>query len=43
VAVLDVDGKLLFSQKAGGFEAMRGMHSQAVTAFLDEWEPAAHQ
>ncbi len=43
LAVLDVDGKLLFSQKAGEFEAMRGMQSQAVTAFLDEWKPAAHR
>lgn len=42
LAVLDVDGKLLFSQKAGEFEAMRGMQSPAVTAFLDEWKPPAH-
>ena len=43
LAVLDVDGKLLFSQKAGEFEAMRGMQSPAVTAFLDEWKPPAHR
>jgi thioredoxin 1 len=43
LAVLDADGKLLFSQKAGEFEAMRGMQSPAVTAFLDEWKPAAHR
>jgi hypothetical protein len=34
---------LLFSQKAGEFEAMRGMQSQAVTAFLTEWKPAGRQ
>ena len=39
LAVLDGDGRLLFSQKAGEFEAMRGMQSPAVTAFLDEWKP----
>jgi thioredoxin 1 len=43
LAVLDIDGKLLFSQKAGEFKAMRGMQSQAVTAFLTEWKPAPRQ
>jgi thioredoxin 1 len=43
LAVLDGDGKLLFSQKAGEFEAMRGMQSPAVTAFLDEWKPPTHR
>jgi thioredoxin 1 len=42
LAVLDSDGKLLYAQKTGEFEAMRGMKSAAVTAFLDQWKPAAH-
>ena len=41
LAVLDTDGKLLYSQKTGEFEAMRGMQSSAVTGFLTEWKPAA--
>jgi thiol:disulfide interchange protein len=40
LAVLDSDGKLLYSQKAGEFEAMRHMQSGAVTAFLTQWKPA---
>jgi thiol:disulfide interchange protein len=40
LAVLDSSGKLLFSQKAGEFEAMRGMQSSAVTQFLTAWKPA---
>ena len=40
LAVLDSDGKLLFSQKTGEFEAMRGMQSSAVTDFLTQWKPA---
>lgn len=43
LAVLDSDGKLLFSQKTGEFEAMSGMQSPAVTAFLDQWKPATHR
>jgi hypothetical protein len=41
LAVLDSDGKLLFSQKAGEFEAMRSMRSVAVTDFLNHWKPVA--
>jgi thioredoxin 1 len=41
LAVLDSDGKLLYSQKMGEFEAMRGMKSAAVTDFLTQWKPAA--
>jgi thiol:disulfide interchange protein len=37
LAVLDVDGRLLFSQRSGEFEAMRGMQSAAVTKFLQQW------
>ena len=41
LAVLDTDGKLIFSQQAGEFEAMRDMQSAAVTDFLKRWTPAA--
>ena len=41
LAVLDEDGKLLFSQKTGEFEAMRDMQSSAVTDFLTHWKPAS--
>ena len=39
VAVLDSDGKLLYSQKGGEFEAMRHMQSSAVKEFLTRWKP----
>lgn len=39
LAVLNRHGKLLYSQKAGEFEAMRHMDSSAVTAFLNRWKP----
>jgi thioredoxin 1 len=41
LAVLDSDGKLLYSQRTGEFEAMRRMQSGAVTAFLTQWRPVA--
>jgi thiol:disulfide interchange protein len=41
LAVLDSDGKLLYSQRTGEFEAMRRMQSSAVTEFLTQWRPAA--
>jgi thioredoxin 1 len=41
LAVLDSDGKLLYSQRTGEFEAMRHMQSSAVTQFLSQWRPAA--
>jgi thiol:disulfide interchange protein len=40
LAVLDSDGKLLYSQRTGEFEAMRRMQSSAVTGFLAQWKPA---
>jgi thioredoxin 1 len=40
LAVLSDNGKLLFSQKQGEFEAMRRMESSSVTAFLVQWRPA---
>ncbi|MGC1463831.1 MAG: thioredoxin family protein [Terracidiphilus sp.] len=40
LAVLSEDGKLLYSQKSGEFEAMRRMQSSSVTSFLVQWKPA---
>lgn len=40
LAVLSEDGKLLYSQRGGEFEAMRRMESSAVTQFLVQWRPA---
>lgn len=39
LAVLSEDGKLLYSQHSGEFEAMRRMESSAVTQFLVQWKP----
>lgn len=39
LAVLSENGKLLFSQRDGQFEAMRRMESSAVTSFLVQWKP----
>ncbi len=39
LAVLNRRGKLLYSQRAGEFEAMRHMDSSTVTAFLERWKP----
>jgi thiol:disulfide interchange protein len=41
LAVLNSHGKLLYSQKTGEFEAMRGMQSAAVTDFLNHWKRTA--
>jgi len=38
LAVLGEGGKLLYSQRTGEFEAMRGMKSSAVTDFLVRWK-----
>jgi len=38
LAVLGEHGELLYSQKTGEFEAMRGMQSSAVTDFLVHWK-----
>ncbi len=43
LAVLDGNGKLLYSQKAGEFEAMRHMQSGAVTEFLNQWARSARR
>lgn len=37
LAVLGADGGLLYSQRTGEFEAMRGMQSSSVTEFLQHW------
>jgi thioredoxin 1 len=39
LAVLDSDGRLLYSQRTGEFEAMRRMESHSVTDFLNQWKP----
>jgi thioredoxin 1 len=41
IAVLDSDGKVLFSQKRGEFEAARSMGPEDILAFLDKWRPAS--
>jgi thiol:disulfide interchange protein len=38
VAVLDEQGKLLYSQTSGEFEDMRNMASSDVTRFLRQWK-----
>lgn len=39
LAVLTADGRLLYSQKGGEFEAMSRMDSASVTNFLTSWKP----
>jgi len=39
LAVLDSDGRLLYSQKNGEFESMRSTDPRSVTAFLRKWAP----
>jgi len=41
IAVLDSDGKLLFSQRRGEFEAARSMAPEDILAFLNKWKRAA--
>ena len=38
LAVLDSDGKLLYSQKNGEFEAARSMDPDDLIAFLNKWK-----
>jgi thioredoxin 1 len=40
LAVLDTDGKLLYSQADGQFESMRTLKSSALTVFLNQWKPS---
>jgi hypothetical protein len=39
IAVLDDDGKLLFSQKGGEFESARLLAPDDILAFLNKWKP----
>jgi thioredoxin 1 len=41
IAVLESDGKLLFSQKRGEFEAARSMAPEDILDFLNKWKPTA--
>jgi thioredoxin 1 len=41
IAVLESDGKLLFSQKRGEFEAARSMAPEDILDFLNKWKPVA--
>jgi thioredoxin 1 len=41
IAVLDSNGKLLFSQKHGEFEAARSMATDDILTFLNKWRPAS--
>ncbi len=39
LAVLDSDGKLLFGQQHGEWEAARSMDPDVIVAFLNKWKP----
>lgn len=39
IAVLESDGRLLFSQKRGEFEAARSMAPEDILEFLNKWKP----
>ncbi|HEV2136924.1 MAG TPA: thioredoxin family protein [Terracidiphilus sp.] len=39
LAVLESNGKLLYSQSSGQFEAMSRLESSALTQFLIKWKP----
>ena len=41
LAVLDADGKLLYSQKNGEFEKARALGPEDLLAFLNKWKPQA--
>ena len=41
LAVLDTDGKLVYSQKNGEFENARALTPEDVLAFLNKWKPEA--
>jgi thioredoxin 1 len=41
LAVLDADGKLVYSQKNGEFENARAMAPEDFLAFLNKWKPGA--
>jgi len=39
LAVLDSDGRVIFSQKNGEFESMSRMDARSVNEFLTRWKP----
>jgi hypothetical protein len=39
LAVLDSDGRVVFSQKNGEFESMSRMDARSVNEFLTRWKP----
>ncbi|MGA2256958.1 MAG: thioredoxin family protein [Thermoguttaceae bacterium] len=41
LAVLDADGKLVYSQKNGEFEKARALNPEDFLAFLNKWKPGA--
>ncbi len=41
LAVLDADGKLVYSQKNGEFENARALTAEDFLAFLNKWKPRA--
>jgi thiol:disulfide interchange protein len=41
LAVLDADGKLVYSQKNGEFENARALAPEDFLAFLNKWKPVA--
>ncbi|MGA7572932.1 MAG: thioredoxin family protein [Terriglobales bacterium] len=41
LAVLDANGKLIYSQKNGEFENARSLSPEDVIAFLNKWKPEA--
>ncbi len=41
VAVVDSDGKLLYSQKNGEFEKARSLAPEDLAVFLNKWKPVA--
>lgn len=43
LAVLDSNGRLLFSQQQGEFEAARRLGPEDIVAFLNQWKPAGEK
>jgi hypothetical protein len=41
LAVLDANGKLVYSQKNGEFENARALTAEDFLAFLNKWKPGA--
>jgi thiol:disulfide interchange protein len=43
LVVLDANGRVVYAQRNGEFEAMRKLDSDVVTAFLQKWKPHARK